>query len=212
MYHNEQENNMKHDFRTTQKGCTHQKRNTSFSGGFTLIETLVAIFILTLTIGALLTLTAGGFYSVRYSRNQIVANALMQEGLEYIRNTRDGVALQESSWAVWKSDFESNGCFTTDGCRVDPYTTNGVALQACSGSCPFTTYYPDQYFYGYQGGQYPMVVTNPYETSFVRTVSMSSPAGGAGTDHVLVTVTVRWKNGLNDKSVSQSLLLTNWTQ
>lgn len=57
-----------------------------------------------------------------------------------------------------------------------------------------------------------MTVGTPYETSFVRTVSMSSPTSGAGADHVIVTVTVRWKNGLNDKSVSQSLLLTNWTQ
>lgn len=57
--------------------------------GFTLIETLIAVFILTLTIGGLLTLAANGYFSVRYARNQIVANNLLQESLEYIRNSRD---------------------------------------------------------------------------------------------------------------------------
>jgi type II secretory pathway pseudopilin PulG len=180
------------------------------NGGFTLIETLVAIFILVLTVGALITLTAGGFYSVRYSRNQIVGNALMQEGLEYIRNTRDNVSLQGVSWSDWRNEFASNGCFSSDGCRVDPYALT-TPLQACVGQCPIITYYQNQYFYGYQGVQYPMTLTEGYPTAFRRTVRMSDATAGAGQDHVLVEVTVEWLNGLNTKAVTQSMLLTNWT-
>lgn len=178
--------------------------------GFTLIETLVAIFILVLTVGALITLTAGGFYSVRYSRNQIVGNALMQEGLEYIRNTRDNVSLEGIAWSDWRNEFASNGCFSVDGCRIDPYALT-APLQACVGQCPVTTYYQNQYFYGYQGVQYPMTLTEGYPTTFRRTVRMRDAASAVGQDHILVEVTVEWLNGLNTKAVTQSMLLTNWT-
>lgn len=192
MYRKEQENNMK------------QK-------GFTLIETLVAIFILTMTIGALLTLTTGGFYSVRYARNQIVANSLMQESLEYIRNDRDSAMLAGTTWDTWRGNMNSAGCFSNT-CYVDPYTT-GVNIQSCSSvdHCPSVTYYSDRYFYGYDGNSYPFAIGQKYTTSFVRSVAMSYANSGADQNQVVVTVKVKWLNGTNPKEVSQSTLLTNWT-
>lgn len=90
--------------------------------GFTLIETLVAILILSITMGSLMSLAAGGFYSVRYARNQIAANALMQETLEFVCNSRDSGKIQGLSWEQWRQKFyvdqsgvqtgnPSSGCF-----------------------------------------------------------------------------------------------------
>lgn len=183
--------------------------------GFTLVETLVAIFILVLTTGALLTLTAGGFYSVRYARNQIVANALMQESLEYIRNSRDSAMLSETTWDEWRGTMVSAGCFSADACYADPYTT-GTKIAVCPvtstgvSSCPAITYFPDKYFYGYEGNPYPFTsLVQRYQTSFVRSINMAY--GATGTDQIVVTVTVKWLNGVNTKTVSQSTLLTQWT-
>lgn len=184
---------------------------TTGQKGFTLVETLVAIFILVLATGALLTLAAGGFYSVRYSRNQIVANALMQESLEYIRNSRDSAMLAGTTWDTWRTTMSSAGCFSPSACYADPYTTGTkVAVCPSANNCPAITYFPDKYFYGYEANSYPFATpAQRYQTSFVRSVSMAN--GTTGSDQVVVTVTVRWINGTNTKTVSQSTLLTQWT-
>lgn len=179
----------------------------------------MAILILTMTIGALLTLAAGGFFSARYARNQIVASSLMQESLEYIRNSRDNAVLQGLTWDQWRGQFDvdtngnstaGSGCFAASKCFVDPYTT-GPNVKACTAgnSCPAITYYPDAYFYGYQSNAYPFTITQQYLTSFVRSVTMTN--GIVGTDQVVVTVSVTWLNGTSSKTVSQSTLLTRWT-
>ncbi len=187
--------------------------------GFTLVETLIAVLILTLSIGGLLSLAAGGFFSVRYSRNQIIANNLLHESIEYVRNTRDTAFLQSLGWNGWKSSLNVNesgsltggstdGCFSASGCIVDPYTS-GNKVKACSGVCPNILYYPDNNFYGYSNS-YPFVVTNPaYATSFVRTIKLEPSS--SSDDQVIVTATISWQNGTNTKTLIQKDLITNWT-
>lgn len=185
------------------------------NNGFTLVETIIAIFILSMTIGALLTLAANGFYSVRYSRNQIVADNLAQEAIEYIRNTRDTVFLTDYStvydptvnynkWVALKNSF--SGCFTGNGCIVDIYTT-GANFIACGSTCPFMRYFENNGIYGYTYG-YPFSGGTAYDTSYVRTITMTPASSTA--DYIIVTVTIRWLNGNTSKTTSQSVLLTNW--
>lgn len=194
--------------------------------GFTLIETLIAIFILTLTVGGLLTLAANGYFSVRYARNQLTANNLLQEALEYIRNDRDTAIQNGTSWDTWLTSYTTTsgttgGCIPSGnhiGCIVDPYTTSNhiVACNQSQGACPAITFYPTPGFYGYSFNQYPSIIQGgaaPYVTSYVRTITMQQfkiNPDSSGPDQVVVTVTVRWKNGTSDKTTSQSILLTNW--
>ncbi|MCC6198612.1 prepilin-type N-terminal cleavage/methylation domain-containing protein [Candidatus Nomurabacteria bacterium] len=194
---------------------THQ---TSSQSGFTLIETVIAILILSLAVGSLITLAASGFFTIRYARNQIVADNLAQEALEYVRNDRDTAFLQGSDWATWLStltvdddgmptgDFDA-GCFSEDGCSVDPYTSSAKML-ACDGDCPKTVLFPDEGFYGYEGGVYPfnqLVDAQPVETSYARTLHVSLPTP----DQLLVEVTVEWLNGSAHRSITQSTLVAN---
>lgn len=176
--------------------------------GFTLIETLVAIFLLTLTIGGLLTLAANGYFSVRYARNQIVANNLLQESLEYIRNDRDTTAQQNEPWALWIAGFNSQGCFSSSGCIVDPNSTN-THIRACSNGCEAIVFYPGYGFYGYQSSAYPLVVTTaaPSATTYVRTITMQQMSDP---NQLIITSTVSWMNGLAHRVTTQSILITNW--
>ncbi len=186
--------------------------------GFTLIETLIAIFILTLTIGGLLTLAANGYYSVRYSRNQITANDLIEESLEYFHNSRDSAAQQGVGWSQWTADFNVSddgtvlggstpqGCYADSGCTVDLYTTNNH-VKACDSTCPFI-YYTTNGYYGYDSSSYPLSIDagTPTLTTYKRTITMHMN----GPDQLIVTSTVTWMNGNTSKSASQSILLTNW--
>jgi prepilin-type N-terminal cleavage/methylation domain-containing protein len=188
--------------------------------GFTLIETLIAIFLLTLTVGALLQLAAGGFYSVRYSRNQLVATALLQESLEYMHNSRDDANQAGVDWQSWLSSFSVNengtplggttqGCFGSNGCTVDPYAV-AARVRACTGICPSVTFFTSPGLYGYSTSTYPpfngQTVSGGTATSYVRTISMrlDSP------DQVTVTATITWLNGSATKTASQSILLARW--
>lgn len=186
--------------------------------GFTLIETLIAVLILTLSIGGLLSLAAGGFYSVRYARNQIVANNLLQESLEYVRNSRDTAFIQGLSWDAWQDTLQVDnsgnqtgvdtaGCFNTNGCMINPYNT-GAHVKACSLSCENILYFPDNAFYGYNDA-YPFIpVSASYQTSFVRKVRMTPSS--TNPDQVIVTGTITWLNGSNSRTLSQNILITNW--
>lgn len=123
--------------------------------GFTLIETLVSILVLAICVDAVMSLAAQGFFSIRYAKNQMVANALAQEALEYIRNRRDTVYQQGGTWDQWRSEFNVDrngqvsplitnadgsttgtleGCWshakTGRSCVISPYAT-GIRVKEC---------------------------------------------------------------------------------
>ncbi|MBP6904617.1 MAG: prepilin-type N-terminal cleavage/methylation domain-containing protein [Candidatus Pacebacteria bacterium] len=180
--------------------------------GFTLIETLIAILILAMTIGALLSLTAGGFFSIRYAKNDIVASNLLQESLEYIRNTRDSAAQEQGvpSWDAWRSQFDA--CFDQDGCMINPYAVSAPArVSGCGSTCDNLYYFPGDGFYAYPPVEDNVFNTTGSEesvkTSFIRTITMEE--GPSGTD-IIVTATMQWMNGTNTKQTKQSIILSQW--
>ena len=198
-----------------------KKQSIKNQKGFTLIETLIAILILALTIGALLTLTAGGFFSIRYAKNDIVAANLLQESLEFIRNTRDNAAQGGLDWNTWIDQYKQ--CRTdinSDGCIINPYSdayqgsySVSDAVVGCSGDCPNLWYFPASGFYGYTGSLNVFdpsnTDTNRYETSFVRTVKMDLVTTTPD-PQLIVTARMDWLNGTNRKSTTQSIILTPW--
>ena len=60
----------------------------SMAEGFTLVETLVAISIFTMSILALLVILTQGIANTNYAKHKITASYLAQEGIEYARNVR----------------------------------------------------------------------------------------------------------------------------
>lgn len=70
--------------------------------GQTLIETLVAVFILTMGIGAALGLASYSLNSTQSIRKQIIAMGLAREGIEAVKHMRD---------TNWLRDTLDTGCF-----------------------------------------------------------------------------------------------------
>ncbi len=182
------------------------------NAGFTIIEALAAILILVLTMGALFTLASGGIFSARYARNQIIANSLLQESLEAVRNSRDTAVLNGiTDWTGWKSGFASQGCDTEEGCIVDPYaeSSGNLLIAPCDEQCPNITFYPESNFYGYSENfnLYPTINrTNEYQTTYSRKIVFRE----IGSDQVEVIASIGWENGNLPRTLSQSILLTNW--
>lgn len=97
-------------FKQKNKGFT---RTPSFGvapkgGGFTLVETLVAISIFSLSILGLLTVLSQGIADTGYAKKKMMAAYLAQEGIEYMRNKRDTYVLYDlagtqNGWNTFKS-------------------------------------------------------------------------------------------------------------
>lgn len=113
--------------------------------GFTLIETLVAIAILTVAIAGPLYTANRSIVATQNTRDQLTASYLAQEGIEYIRMMRDNAylaAYQRDSGTASSAGWDSflalvTNCGATDStlaCTLDPL--NNTPIQSCSiGSC-----------------------------------------------------------------------------
>ncbi|HVW82496.1 MAG TPA: prepilin-type N-terminal cleavage/methylation domain-containing protein [Candidatus Paceibacterota bacterium] len=119
--------------------------DASRTAGFTLVETMVAIAILTVAIAGPL-LTAERAAAAAYAaKNELIASYLAQEGIEYVRAMRDDTYLADYasestepglSELAW-SDFLSSNANTSikqcaangKGCAYDP---EGVGM--CTGN------------------------------------------------------------------------------
>lgn len=88
------------------------KKNKS-NQGFTLLEVLVAVAIFSISVLAMMSVLAQGIASTNYAKRKMVASYLAQEGVEYIRNQRDGyiIASQPNTQAGWESfkTYVANG-------------------------------------------------------------------------------------------------------
>lgn len=68
------------------------------SRGFTLIEVVIAIFILTVGVGGVFALVQQLPVSSSFNRSKLTAYYMAQEGLEAVRNIRDSNLLKRQNW------------------------------------------------------------------------------------------------------------------
>ena len=101
--------------------------------GFSIAETLIAVFILVVGLVSLIFLTANSMKNSMDSRDQIIAGALAQEGVELVRNIRD------TNLASGASNIFQNIPDTSTGC-ID-YSNSSVS------SCGYQLYLSGSNFY-----------------------------------------------------------------
>ncbi len=161
--------------------------------GFTLIETLVAITVLTLAIIAPFGAIQRVMSASNISKNEIIAASLAQEALEYVRFVRDNNYLADPSTFV-SGNHQLDGMNGVDGpvctgsnkCTIDA-TVNpdgGSAIELCPISgCPRLYIDDTQGFYTQQTG------SGKRATPFTRSVNVSPQSG-----YQIVTVTITWED------------------
>lgn len=171
--------------------------------GFTLIEALVAISIITIAAAGPLYGAAQALKVAQNSRNQLTAAHLAQEGLEYIRKIRDNnflaVYATANSIYAW-SNFKTAvaACLVSaGGCQIDPVVSS-------LGSCPAGVC-QKLYKKSLSGATYYSLDTSGTITPFTRKIEITY----VSTDYVKVVSTVTWEfHGLNTIKVVD--YLTNW--
>jgi type II secretory pathway pseudopilin PulG len=186
------------------------------AGGFTLVETLVAVTILTLAVAGPIYVADRAIVAARLSENQLIASYLAQEGAEYVRLLRDnaylasfqaaGTTVSDTAWTKFLSgsdSFSISAC-RTNTCTVDPTkpagTGSAYSLNPCSGgSCVALYLKPNgTYSQSNAGGA--------VATPFTRTVQAFEVTGS----DMRVVSTVSWYYHTTPYSVTVTVHLTPW--
>lgn len=158
----------------------------------TLIETLVAISILTVAIVGPMSLTMQSLAAAFYARDQITAFNLAQEAIESVRSVRDGnilsIALNTSPTCA--SDGLSMHLLCSipiDRDFMIDTRNNEITTCDADGSAACSPLQTDGDLYGYQAGW--------QDTLFTRIVHVTYV--GSGHDEIQIKVTVTNQLGLH---------------
>ncbi|MFZ2593673.1 MAG: hypothetical protein WAX38_02770 [Minisyncoccia bacterium] len=176
-------------------------------GGFTMIETLVAVTLLTMSVSAPLTLAAKSLQAAQYSRDQIVAFNLAQEAIEVVRAQRDaniisiaagntaldwmnGIPVVESTDATCPIGSWS---IATLGCK--PFKIEGskplaTTITSCATiPCPVLLFDSTNGWYNYTSGT---------SSRYTRTVMVRrrGAVGDLRFGEAIVRATVSWRSSI----------------
>lgn len=202
--------------------------------GFTLIETMVAVTILTLSVAGPLFTANSAIIVAMIARDQLIASYLAQEGIEYVRAMRDNeflaVSNQSDASSIAWNNFLTNPppdtsavtlcrptlSVPTRACAFDPVGTNGVpSLSQCLvGACPS--------LYRANNGTSDYYTTDPNAsgavlTPFTRAIQVvdipgttdpSSPAAPYPDKRIVSTVTWSYRGTLHTVMITDHL--TPW--
>jgi prepilin-type N-terminal cleavage/methylation domain-containing protein len=173
--------------------------------GFTLVETLAAITLITVAIVAPMALTVQSLQVAFYARDQITASNLAQEGIEAIRSLRDGNILLSSKQTAPGTPLFLG--IPSDGSTfiVDATARPSPTIASCSNS-PCKALNTDGQLYRYQTG------TGWTPTNFTRTMSVTVVRSDAsGAQEIRVVSKVTWQTAAyKSESISLSENLYNW--
>ena len=171
--------------------------------GFTLVETLVAISIFTISILAIMSVLGKGMSDTNYAKKQMTATYLAQEGIEYIRNMRDTFVLSNTNSANGWNDFlnKISSCslgivcgFNSTVSYIDP---GSIFLCTDMSLCKLYL----------ENGNYSINSTGT-DSGFIRTISLVAISN----DEIKINSTVSWQQGSGNYNVSFSENLYNWIE
>ncbi|MEK9185962.1 MAG: hypothetical protein AAB885_00035 [Patescibacteria group bacterium] len=142
------------------------REKSRFLTGFTLIETLVAITVLTLALGGPMTLATKSIKDSLASKNKVIAFYLAHEAIEYVRNKRDSNFL----YKIATGDFLNSDWFDGQAGVISSLSCSPLKFDSSSG------------LYSCSGGG--------ANSIFTRSVIIDNTLNGG--DEAKITATVEW--------------------
>lgn len=188
------------------QGFTNFTMRSNSSGGFTLLETLVALILLTAAIAGPFTLATSAIFDAKVSRQKLIALNLAQEGLEIIRSYRDNNVHANLSWAT---DLDAGTWQVDIVCSTPPTpctAAQAVNFTSCAGvECTDPLHYDTVLgVYSYASG-----VASP----FTRTITINRTQVDTRVpqpDQMKVTSLVTWSDSGIKRSIQLEEILYNW--
>ncbi len=169
--------------------------------GFTLVETLVAVLIVSIVVAATFSAVQVGLQTASRAKNQTIAFYLAQDAFDFIRNLRDTEKLTDSNNGFLRFKNTFNSCDTTTNnnqCTVDTTISD---ISSCGGSNPC-----EPLKYNSTNGFYDYDTNSGTDSPFTRSVQINP----INATEVEILVTVSWNQGSVPVSFTFSDLLLDW--
>lgn len=202
-----------------QKNKIHKQR------GLSLLETIIAISIFSISVLAILVILGSGISNINSAKRKVVASFLAEEGVEVIRNIRDTYdqyITTGDGWVNFRDKLTIAQCSTNPyGCYFDieknesgapydvfaqvnrPMPITKIFIGPCTlTGCPEILYNTTTGKYTYTSG------ANTVSTGLRRDIKME--INRFNTDEIKIISTVSWTQGGNSQSVSFYDNLYNW--
>lgn len=156
--------------------------------GFTLVEVIVSLGIISLVSVSAMSAVSLSLTSAAKIKNDLIAAGLAQEGLEIVRSIRD------RDWHLGSSFGASlpNGSYLVDWSSQSLLSFSGTFLKKDSNG-----------LYGYGTGQ---------DTIFKRKIIIENSAQNPATVEKAARVEVSWQEKSGPKTIQAELRLFNWRQ
>ena len=167
--------------------------------GFTLIETLISLLVVSLVLTAATGLIIRTFQATTVSQDRFIATKLASEGIELIKAKRNrNIAANANPWTlnligVWEVDSTQRLAITNVGNTFLPANIDSPRI-LCKRTAP--ALHKGKYAHSCDPGE-----SEPLPGGFTRTVSVTS----INAHSVQVTATVTWNNGAHTLTVSTVL-------
>jgi len=177
------------------------KINKKNNKGFTLLETMVAIAILTISITGPLAFAQTGLRASYIARDQMVAFALAQDAIESIKNIRDTNSLKKRAWLTYLDSCFNGACNIDTSANVSQLTSSNI-VSCSNGRCPVLRFNEATGVYSFN--------TSDPESIFQRTVFMRE----VNPDEYSVVVEVEWDthSSLQNRRIVVQENIYNWTK
>ena len=163
------------------------------SNGFTLIEALVALVVLTVAIGPAIALAGSALRISTSIKDNLIATGLAQEGIEVVRSIRDDNWLTDTAFESGLGSCQI-GCSVSWGTGVDTEQPIGTQQNEFLSLDPAT-------------GRYGYALSD--KSIFKRVITII-PNPDTSPIELVVTSEVMWKQAGQDRSVKLESHLFNW--
>lgn len=188
--------------------------------GFTLIETLVSILIVSIAVMAATAALQSSLQTSSFVENQITARYLAADAMEYILALRDEGAAMSQGWMGKLLPCVSTGASAGSGevwCSIDTYNNSMTSYTSASDMSPLYVCSVPNGTNGTISVFEQQNNTGCTATKFTRTVTIMPiqylyPNDTNQFNEVIVTVKVSWANGPFSSSESYTLAedIYNW--
>src|SRR3989338_5727397 len=192
------------------------KQKNKKNKAFTLVETLVAISIFTVSLLGLIAILAQGIADTNYAKRKIIASYLAQEGIEYIRNFRDTYVLYYDPASTNNGWIEFNNRLIADSCDDSCYFDDSIVsftdptmpmadliFTPCTGNAGACM----ELRYDNATGKYNYDLTKT-PSGYTREINMFV----IDSNETEIVSTVSWTQGSGSHSVVFSESLFNWVE
>lgn len=160
------------------------KLSNMVNKGFTILEVILAIFILSVAVFGSFSLIQQTVVGVSLNQSKLIAYYLAQEGVEIVRNIRDTNWLQGSAWTAGLAVGEGNQEADYQSMVLESYQGRYLRIG-------------DNGFYNYASGM---------ETKFKRKIAVTEKSDG----YLEVKVIIEWSERGREHNIEVINHLYNW--